>query len=57
MFTDDDLPHIKLKYITIKTNSEETKRHFCSSFKDKNIIYLIGRNIYATDQNENYEVL
>ena len=38
LYTDDDLPHKKLKYITtcIETNSEETKRHFCSSFKSKN---------------------
>ena len=50
--------HIKIeKYITIKTNSEEAKRHFCSSFKSKNIMDLLNRNIHATDPNENYEVL
>ena len=27
LFTDDDLPHKKLKYITIKTNSEEAKKN------------------------------
>ena len=57
LFTDDDLPHKKLKYITIKTNSEEAKKHFCSSFKSKNIMDLLDRNIYDTDPNENYEVL
>ena len=57
VFTDDDLPHTNLKYITIKTNSEEAKRHFCSSFKSKNIMDLLNRNIHATDPNENYEVL
>ena len=57
VFTDDDLPHKNLKYITIKTNSEEAKRHFCSSFKSKNIMDLLNRNIHATDPNENYEVL
>ena len=57
MFTDDDLPHKKLKYITIKTNNEEAKKHFCSSFKSKNIMDLLDRNIYDTDPNENYEVL
>ena len=53
LFTDDDLPHKKLKYITIKTNSEEAKKHFCSSFKSKNIMDLLDRNIYDTDPNEN----
>ena len=57
LFTDDDLPHKKLKYITIKTNSEEAKKHFCSSFKSKNIMDLLDKNIYDTDPNENYEVL
>ena len=57
LFTDDDLPHKKLKYITIKTNSEEAKKHFCSSFKNKNIMDLLDRNIYDTDPNENYKVL
>ena len=57
LFTDDDLPHKKLKYITIKTKSEEPKNHFCSSFKSKNIMDLLDRNIYDTDPNENYEVL
>ena len=57
LFTDDDLPHKKLKYVTIKTNSEEAKKNFCSSFKSKNIIDLLDRNIHATDPNENYEVL
>ena len=57
LFTDDDLPHKKLKYITIKTNSEEAKKHFCSSFKSKNIMDLLDGNIYDTDPNENYEVL
>ena len=57
VFTDDDLPHKNLKYITIKTNSEEAKRHFCSSFKSKNIMDLLNRNIHATDPNKNYEVL
>ena len=57
LYTDDDLPHKKLKYITIKTNSEEAKKHFCSSFKSKNIMDLLDKNIYAIDPNENYEVL
>ena len=57
LYTDDDLPHKKLKYITIKTNSEEAKKHFCSSFKSKNIMDLLDTNIYAIDPNENYEVL
>ena len=43
---------IKLKYITIKTNSEEAKKNFCSSFKSKNIMDLLDRNIYDTDPNE-----
>ena len=38
LFTDDDLPHKKLKYITIKTNSEEAKKYFYSSFNSKNVI-------------------
>ena len=53
LFTVDDLLHKKLKYITIKTNSEEAKKHFCSSFKSKNIMDLLDRNIYDTDPNEN----
>ena len=57
VFTDDNLPHKNLKYITIKTNSKEAKRHFCSSFKSKNIMDLLNRNIHVTDPNENYEVL
>ena len=57
LFTYDDLSHKKLKYITIKTNSKEAKKYFCSSFKSKNIIDLLDRNTYATDPNENYEVL
>ena len=57
LFTDDDLPHKKSKYITSKTNSEEAKKHFCSSFKSKNIMDLLDRNIYDTDPTENYEIL
>ena len=53
----DDLPHKKLKYVTIKTNSEEAKKYFCSSFESKIIIDLIDRNMYVTDPNENYELL
>ena len=56
VFTDDDLPQSMLKYITIKTNSEEAKRHFCS-FKNKDIMDLLNRNIHATDPNEKYGVL
>ena len=41
VITDDDLRHKRLKYVTIKTNSKEAKRHFCSSFKDKSIIDLM----------------
>ena len=41
VITDDDLRHKRLKYVTIKTNSKEAKRYFCSSFKHKNIIDLI----------------
>ena len=43
--------------VTIKTNSEEVKKYFCSSFKSKNIMDLLDRNIHATDPNKNYEVL
>ena len=56
-FIDNDLSHKKLKYITIKTNSEEAIKYFRSSFKNKIIIDLLDRNIYATDPNKNYEVL
>ena len=57
VFTDDVLAHKTLKYINIKTNSEEAERHFCSAFKDKDIMDPMDRNIYANDPNKNYKVL
>ena len=57
LFSNDDLPPTKHKYITIKSNTDEAKALFCTSFENKYIIYQCDTNIHNTDPNHNYEIL
>ena len=58
LFSIDDLPPTKHKYITIKSNTDEAiKALFCTSFKNKHIIDQLDTNIHNTDPNHNYEIL
>ena len=44
-------------YITIKSNTDEAKALFCTSFENKHIIDQLDTNIHNTDPNHNYEIL
>ena len=57
LFSNDDLPPTKHKYITIKSNTDEAKALFCTSFENKHIIDQLDTNIHNTDPNHNYEIL
>ena len=57
LYSNDDLPPTKHKYITIKSNTDEAKALFCTSFKNKYIRDQLDTNIHNTDPNHNYEIL
>ena len=55
LFSNDELPTVKSKYITITNNSDEAKAAFLSSFENKHVLeQLVETN---RDPNYNYEIL
>ena len=55
LFSNDELPTVKTKYITNTNNSDEAKAAFLSSFENKHVLeQLVETN---RDPNYNYEIL
>ena len=55
LFTNDQTPAAKTQIITIRTNSDEAKHRFRTSFHDKNVIDKL--NLINPDPNTNYEII
>ena len=55
LFTNDERPAAKTHFFTIRTNSDEAKHRFCTSFQDKNVIDKF--DLINPDPNANYEIL
>ena len=57
LFSDDDLPQIRAKYLIIKTNTEEARKQFHDEFLSKQVFHQLNSNIHVADPNQNYEIL
>ena len=57
LFTSDDLPSTRAKYITIRTNRDDRKVHFKQCFHNKHVFDQLDTNIHIPDPNYNYEIL
>ena len=57
LFSDDNLPQIRAKYITIKTNTEEARKQFHNDFLSKQVFHQLDSNIHVADPNQNYGIL
>ena len=57
LYTNDDLPPARNKFITIRTNTDDQKDHFKQRFYNKHIFDHLDTNIYVNDPNHNYEIL
>ena len=57
LFSDDNLPQIRAKYITIKTNTEEARNQFHDDFLSKQVFHQLDSNIHVADPNQNYGIL
>ena len=51
LFSDDNLPQIRAKYITIKTNTEEARKQFHDDFLSKQVFHQLDSNIHVADPN------
>ena len=52
LFLDDDLPEIRVKYINIKTNTEEARKQFHDEFVRKQVFHLLDSNFHIVDPNK-----
>ena len=57
LYTNDDLPPARNKFITIRTNTDDQKDHFKQRFHNKHIFDHLDTNIHVNDPNHNYEIL
>ena len=57
LYTNDDLPPARNKFITIRTNTDDQKDHFKQRFHNKHIFDQLDTNIHVNDPNHNYEIL
>ena len=57
LFSDDDLPKVNVKFITIKTNTEEAKKLFKETFISKRVLEHLDTDIHVADPNQNYKIL
>ena len=57
LFSDDDLPQIRAKYITIKTNTKEARKQFHDESISKQVFHQLDSNIHVADPNQNYGIL
>ena len=57
LFSDADLPKVNVKYITIKTNTDEARKLFKETFINKRVFEHLDPDIHVADPNQNYNVL
>ena len=57
LFSDDDLPKVKVKFITIKTSTDEAKKIFQEKFISKRVFEHLDTDIHVADPNQNYKIL
>ena len=57
LFSDDDLPKVNVKYLTIKTNTDEARKLFKETFINKRVFEHLDTDIHIADPNQNYNVL
>ena len=57
LFSDDYLPQVRAKYITIETITEEARKQFHDEFISKQVFHQLDSNIRVADQNQNYKIL
>ena len=57
LFTSDDLPPTRAKYLTIRTNTDDRKDHFKQFIQYKHVFDQLDTNIHIPDLNYNYEIL
>ena len=57
LFTNEDLPPTRSKYITIRANTDDRKDHFRQCFHNKHIFDQLDKDIHNTDPNHNYDIL
>ena len=57
LFTNDDIPPTRSKYITIRANTDDRKDNFRQCFHNKYIFDQLDKDIHVTDPNYNYEIL
>ena len=57
LFTNDDIPPTRSKYITIRANTDDRKDNFRQCFHNKHIFDQLDKDIHVTDPNYNYEIL
>ena len=56
LFTSDDLPLTRAKYITIRTNTVDRKYHAKQCFHNKRVFDQLDTNIHIPDPNHNYKI-
>ncbi len=56
VLTPESIPHTRIKYITIRTNDEQSKLEFRASFQNKDVYNKLNKNLNS-DPNNNYEIL
>ena len=57
LFTNDDIPPTRSKFITIRANTDDRKDNFRQCFHNKYIFDQLDKDIHVTDPNYNYEIL
>ena len=57
LFTNDDIPPTRSKYITIRANTDDRKDNLSQCFHNKRIFDQLDNDIHVTDPNYNYEIL
>ena len=57
LFTSDDLPPTRTKYITIRTNTDDRKNQCKQCFHNKHVFDQLDTNIHIPDPNHHYEIL
>ena len=55
LFPDDDLPKVNVKYISIKTNTDEARKLFKEAFINKRVFEHFDTDIHVADPNPNYK--
>ena len=53
LFSDDDFPKVNIKYITIKTITDEARKLFKETFINKRVFEHLDTDIHVADPNRN----